>query len=291
MDIRTVIKRRWKKRSPDSHKGDYGRVFIIAGSLNFSGAPHLAAQGALRAGAGLVTLAVPESIYTAAASREAEVMVRPFSSTAKGSFSFSAEKALLEFMESQDVVALGPGLGQEPQTQKLVRNLIKKGRRPLVLDADALNALNGHLPFLEHVRERAVITPHPGEFQRLFQTAAEAVSTEKERKLRAREISRQYGIVTVLKGNKTVVASPGEELYVNKSGNPGMASGGTGDVLTGIIAALAGQGFTLGESARFGVFFHGLAGDLAAREKGETGMTASDIIRLLPAALKSVLRR
>jgi NAD(P)H-hydrate epimerase len=285
MIIQNEIRKKWKKRRPDSHKGDYGRVFILAGSQGFTGAAHLTATAALRAGAGLVTLGVPEKVYPVLARREAEVMVRPFPSNAQGTFRAAARNPILKFAKSQDVIAIGPGLSQNPETQKLVRSLAAKIKKPLILDADALNALAGKA--LNFATGRTIVTPHPGEFGRLF---GKAGAGEKERKTQAAAAAKKSGAIVVLKGRRTVVASPDGKVYVNTTGNPGMATGGTGDVLTGIIAALAGQKLSLWDAACFGVYFHGLAGDLAAREKGQTGLIAGDLIDFLPAALKKILK-
>jgi len=261
----------------------------LAGSKGYTGAAYLASAAAVRAGAGLVTLGVPESIYTIAARRHAEVMVRPFASTPKGSFANKASRAIVEFAKTQDVIALGPGLSVHLETKKLVRQLIQKIQKPIILDADGLNALVGQIHLLKACQRRMVLTPHPGEFRRLF--GGPFSSNDHERKARAREVARHYQVVVVLKGAKTVVANEKGHVYVNPTGNPGMASGGAGDVLTGIIAAIAGQGFELWDAARAGVFFHSLAGDIAAHQIGEISLKATDIIDYLPQAFKKVLAK
>ncbi|MBI3317376.1 MAG: NAD(P)H-hydrate dehydratase [Candidatus Omnitrophica bacterium] len=287
-------------RSPTSHKGDFGRVFILAGSCGLTGAAHLAGMGALRAGAGLVTVGVPEKVYSIVARREAEVMVRPFASTGEGTLAFKALPAIEKFLKTQDVLALGPGLSQNPETQKLIRLLLKKNKIPVVVDADGLNALKGHTDFLKEISGRAVLTPHPGEFVRTFglvlpphlyplpHRGEGRVRSDLFRKKAAEIIAHRFKIVLVLKGHHTVVAAPDKKTYVNKSGNPGMASGGTGDVLTGVIAALIGQKLSLFEAASLGVYLHGLAGDLAAKKMGEASLVASDLLDSLPLALKKI---
>ncbi len=289
MNILQEIRRKWKPRKPASHKGDYGRIFVLAGSRGLTGAAHLAGMGALRAGAGLVTVGVPEKVYSVIARKESELMVRPFPSTVAGALAWRGLKSILDFSKDQDVFALGPGLSQNRETWKLVRRLIVRLVQPLVIDADGLNALKGELPVLRHSRYRAILTPHPGEFVRLFGGALSAKDTDRKR--RAKAVAEKFGIFIVLKGFHTVVASPEGGIYVNPTGNPGMATAGSGDVLTGMIAALIGQGFSLWDAARFGVYLHGLAGDLACKKTGEASLTAGDILERLPAAIKKVRGR
>lgn len=282
------IRKKWKRRPARSHKGDYGRVFILAGSRGLTGAAHLAGMGAVRTGAGLVTVGCPDAVYPIIARREAEVMVRPFPSTRQGSLAGRAFSGIMKFSQGQDVLALGPGLSQDPRTQKLVRRLIEKTCLPLVIDADALNALAGHPDILSQCAGRAVLTPHPGEFRRLF---GRAVSSEDSvRRKYAGEAAKKYAVTVVLKGHRTVVASEDGKVFCNSTGNPGMATGGTGDVLTGVIAALIGQGFGMRDAARFGVYLHGLAGDLSARKKGQVSLAAGDLLDGLPDAIKKTVR-
>ncbi|MCM8776238.1 MAG: NAD(P)H-hydrate dehydratase, partial [Candidatus Omnitrophica bacterium] len=269
---------------PKSHKGDYGRIFILAGSEGLTGAAHLAGMGALRMGAGLVTVGVPLKVYPIIARREAEVMVRPFPSTREGTLADKGFGLLQKFLKSQNVLALGPGLSQNRDTQKLIRRLVARTSLPVVIDADGLNAFCGYLSSLKKSRGRAVLTPHPGEFVRLF--SGDLTSEEAVRRKRAVEIASRFGAVLVLKGHRTVVAAPSGQVYVNATGNPGMATGGTGDILTGMIAALIGQHFSLFDAARFGVYIHGLAGDLAAREIGQISLTAGDILQFVPLAIQ-----
>ncbi len=284
MNIAQEIRRKWRPRKSQSHKGDFGKIFILAGSEGLTGAAHLAAAGALRAGAGLVTLGVPKRIYPILARRQAEVMVRPFESAPQGTLAFSALKAILDFSKTQDVLALGPGLSQHSGTQKLIRELVRRTRQPLILDADGLNAFKNHLEDLQYCRNRAILTPHPGEFIRLF--GEKLPARDQERKKRASRIAERFGIFMALKGHHTLVASPEGKIYLNRTGNPGMATGGTGDILTGILAALLGQKFSFWEAARFGVYLHGLAGDLAKRKTGEVSLIAADVLEHLPEAIR-----
>lgn len=288
MKISEEIRRKWKPRKKTAHKGDFGRIFIVAGSKGLTGAAYLAGMGALRAGAGLVTVGVPDKVYSVIARREAEVMVTPFASTSEGALAYRGVQAILDFAAHQDVLALGPGLSQNSQTQKLIRALIAKSQGPLVIDADGLNALKGHAPVLRYCRSRAVLTPHPGEFTRIF--GGKLNTQDAHRKKRAKETAVRFGVVLVLKGYHTVIAHPDGRVIINPTGNPGMASGGTGDVLTGIIAAFIGQRFSLWDAARFGVYLHGLAGDLAAKKFGQISLTAGDLLALLPAAIRKATR-
>lgn len=282
MTVRVQIRRNWKKRKRSAHKGNFGRVLILAGSRGMHGAAHLAGMGALRSGAGLVSVAVPQAIYTIVARREAELMVKPLPSNSAGSLSASASQPLLKMLENQDVLALGPGISRHPDTVKLVRKLIKTVKCPIVLDADGLNAFEGHRDDLKCLRGRAVLTPHDGEFKRLF--GKRPPENRFERKAAVLKEAKKYGLTLVLKGYKTLVASPSGQLYENTTGNPGMATGGTGDILTGMTAGILAQGFDLFQAACFAVYLHGLAGDLAAQRVGEISMTAGDILEFLPAA-------
>lgn len=286
--IETEIRRIWKPRKASTHKGDFGRVFILAGSRGFTGAAHLAAMAAVRSGAGLVTAGVPQCVYTVIARREAEVMVKPFTSARDGAFSAAAVPAIMKFFETQDAAAAGPGLSRSPGVRKLVHTLVKKSRKPLVLDADALNVLEGMCGLLAGAKAPLILTPHEGEFKRLF--GRKPASTAAGRRQDALDTARKYKITLVLKGHRTVVASPEGCVFVNSTGNPGMATGGTGDVLTGVITALLGQGFKPYDAARIGVYFHGLAGDLAVRKKGQVSLAAGDLLDHLPQAFKRILR-
>jgi len=278
-----------KHRSRLSHKGDFGRVFIVAGSRGYAGAAHLAGLGALRSGAGLVTLGVPEKIYPVLARREMEVMVRPFPSAADGAFSSKALRPVLAFAAKQDVVAAGPGLSQSPGTRRLVLGLAASWHKALVLDADGLNVLEGKPEVLRKRSFPAVLTPHTGEFVRLF-GGPKPVSRD-ERIARAVQAARLSGSIVLLKGAGTVVAAPDGRVFFNTTGNPGMATGGTGDVLTGIIAAFLGQSMPPFDAARLGAYVHGLAGDLAARKLGEISLIAGDVAAFLPEAFQKMLGR
>lgn len=286
--IQKEIRKKWKPRKAASHKGDYGRVLILAGSRDYSGAAYLAGASCLRAGAGLVTLAVPDKIHPIVARRQPEIIVKALASTPQGSAAAKNFKTVFSALKTQDVFAAGPGLSHNPQTVQLIRKLLQKNSLPVILDADALNALQGKTAILKKGAGRTVITPHPGEFVRLF--GGKLDHSRKTREKRALEAARKFGCIVVLKGHETIVANPNGNIYRNQTGNPGMATAGTGDVLTGMIAALAGQNFSLWDSARFAVYLHGLAGDFAARKKGQVSLLAGDLIECLPQALQKTLR-
>lgn len=282
------IPKKLLQRKKKSHKGDYGRILILAGSRSYSGAAYLAGVAALRLGAGLVTLGVPKSIHAIVARRQPELIVRPFSETSEGSLALKSKKEILKLAESQDVLAVGPGLSQNPETQKLIREVISKTIKPVILDADGLNAFQNHPEKLRVLGNRGILTPHPGEFSRLF--GGKLTDDESLRKKRALDAAKQTGCVIVLKGHRTVVANPLGKCYVNTTGNPGMAKAGTGDVLTGMIAAFVGQGLPVWEAACTGVNLHGLAGDLAVKSQGLLSLLATDLLDFLPQALQKISR-
>jgi len=276
------------KRKPDTHKGDYGHVFALAGSAGLTGAAYLTSQAAITSGSGLVTLGIPKSLNPIMARKLIEVMARPLAETKSQSLSLKAFAEIKKFCDKIDVLAIGPGLSQNSQTQALARKVISKINKPMVIDADGLNALAGHLNLLRGQRAedrgQKILTPHPGEMARLIGKSRSYV--QENRKKVAKEFAKKYNVILVLKGHRTVVASPDGKTYINRTGNPGMASGGVGDVLTGMIASFLGQGLPAFDAARFGVYVHGLAGDLAAKEKGQLGMVASNIIEKIPEAIK-----
>ncbi len=268
------------RRARESHKGDFGKINIIAGSVGYTGAPCLAAAGALRAGAGLVFVGVPGAVYPIVAAKFFCAMPYPLG---KGSrLSPDELERAVESCWGRDAAVVGPGLGSDPFTAEFVRRLIRRVDCPLVLDADGINALGGHIDVLDSRRDKVtVLTPHMGEFARLLGREVDA-----DRAGEARNFARAHGCYLVLKGHRTLVAAPGGEIYVNQTGNPGMATGGSGDVLSGMIAAFLGQGFEATAAVTDAVYLHGLAGDLAAEELGEYAMTAKDLIGYLPRAMK-----
>ena len=279
--IRTKIKKQLA-RHRHSHKGDYGRIFVLAGSHGMSGVCFLTSMAALRSGAGLVTVGIPKSLTLPLARKMTEAMTFPLPETPAGTLSDRAFSSAKRFLEKQDVLAIGPGLSLNLKTQFLIRKIVLASRKPMVIDADALTAFSGKTSLLKKIKSPTILTPHAGEFARLF--GGKAPGSDSERKKRALEAAKKFRVILVLKGYGTVVASPGGEIYVNGTGNPGMATGGSGDVLTGVIAAMLGQGVRPFEAACFGVFVHGLAGDFAARKKGQISLIAGDILDALPRA-------
>ena len=271
-------------RVADSHKGNYGHVLVIGGSRNMAGAPALAGKAALRSGAGLVTLVVPRSIQPTVASFEPSYMSIGLGSADDSALLAQQDGEIIKIAESKKAVALGPGLGTAPETVVLVADLYENLSQPLIVDADALNALAQHSDSLDSAAGPRILTPHPGEFERLIgEPTAKELAT---RAMQAADLCQKDSsgrTVVVLKGHETIVTD-GQIYVANPTGNPGMATGGTGDCLTGIIAALVGQGLSSWEAARLGVYVHGLAGDLAAEELGQVSMIASDLVDYLPDA-------
>ncbi|MBN1855228.1 MAG: NAD(P)H-hydrate dehydratase [Pirellulales bacterium] len=279
-------------RQPASHKGDFGRVLIIGGSRNYSGAVALAGMAALRSGAGLVTLAVPDSIQATVAGHEPSMMTYRLPEDDAGQIGIGAAKALESACIQATAIAIGPGLGRGPAIRQLVHWLYTTTPQPVVVDADGLNALAEVPEDLFEPAGPRILTPHPGEFARLSH-ATPPPGTEDSARIHAAvafAANNPAGrILVVLKGHHTVITD-GKQYAVNPTGNPGMATGGSGDVLTGILAAMRCQDLSPLEAARMAVHVHGLAGDLAAAELGEISMIASDLIRFLPAAFRSVHR-
>lgn len=280
---------RIKRRVRDSHKGDYGHVFVVAGSLGMTGAAYLCCEAALLSGAGLITLGIPKSLNAIMAKRLTEQMTLPLAETKDKTLSYGAYRAITRFAARCDCMAIGPGLSSKKQTQRLVRSLIEHINLPMVIDADALNALSGHTDILlrrGRLNAATVITPHPGEMSRLINKRTYIVC--RQRKKLAKEFAYKYNVTTIIKGHSSVVSAADGRGYVNPSGNPGMATGGCGDVLVGIIAAFLGHGMDSFKAARLGVYIHGLAGDMAAESKGEISLRATDLLRFLPEAFKKV---
>ncbi|MBU1007007.1 MAG: NAD(P)H-hydrate dehydratase [Candidatus Omnitrophica bacterium] len=275
-----------KKRLKDSHKGDYGHVFILAGSRGLTGAAALCANAALRSGAGLVTLGIPDSLNAVMQIKLTEAMTCPLPETKRATLSLKAENEILKRADGCDAVVLGPGLSRDPETIKLIKNLIPKIKKTMVLDADALNAIAGTADILKKAKVPVVITPHPGEMSGLIGKNKDFI--QKNRLNVAKRFSNNYNAVVVLKGMGTIVADK-NSCYINKTGNPGMATAGSGDVLSGIVGSFLAQGIKAFNAARMAVYVHGLAGDLAAKEKGEAGLIASDILDNIPEAIKSII--
>jgi hydroxyethylthiazole kinase-like uncharacterized protein yjeF len=273
-------------RPADSNKGRFGRVAILGGARGFAGAPILAARGAIRAGAGLVTIGLPWSLATVPPATLPEAMTRALQENTAGTLTEAGEEAALEFAAAADVLAVGPGLSTHPETVALIRRLLPRAPGAVVLDADGLNAFAREADRLRGVPGPLVITPHPGEMARLL--GREVRDVQGDRLGTAREAARLVGGVVVLKGARTVVAAPDGQAMVIPTGNPAMATGGMGDVLTGAVAALLGTGLAPFEAAACAAYLHGLAGDLAARSRGEFGLLATEVADHLPRALAHV---
>jgi NAD(P)H-hydrate epimerase len=269
------------RRSADSNKGDFGKVLVIAGSRGMSGAAVLCGSAALRGGAGLVRVAVPGDVLPLVAVGNPCYMTVPLPQDLDGHLHPAAENELLTLARTHDVVALGPGLGRSSGMTGLLAALLARLDVPIVLDADGLNAFVQHTASLRRSAP-LVLTPHPGEFARLLNT--DVATVQARRRELAAEFAAENSLVLLLKGNGTIVTD-GRRVYQNTTGNPGMATAGSGDVLTGLIAALLGQGLEAFAAAQLGAYVHGLAGDLARDTRGELGMIAADILDHLPSAL------
>lgn len=270
-------------RQADSNKGNFGRILVVAGSRGMSGAAILCASAALRSGAGLVYLATPDSVQPVAAAANPCYLTIPLPQDAQGRLAEGAEAEILSQAQKNDVVVLGPGLGRSVALSKMMPPLLEKIQAPVVLDADGLNALEHNTERLKGRHAPLIMTPHPGEFARLLGT--DIASVQAERRESAVRFAAEHGIIMVLKGHGTVVTD-GRGIYINTTGNPGMATGGTGDVLSGVIAALLGQQLEPFAAAQLGVHIHGLAGDLARDDLGDVSLIASDLLDYLPRAFR-----
>jgi ADP-dependent NAD(P)H-hydrate dehydratase len=269
-------------RADDGHKGTYGHVLVIAGSVGMSGAAILCASGALRGGAGLVTVATPEPVQPIVAAAQPCALSIGLPVNTEGHIAAAAEQKLVPIAAEYSVLAVGPGLGAGLGVTEVVTALMTLTDRPIVLDADGLNCL-GSKPQILHRSSPTVATPHPGEFARLRGISTSIV--QQNRESLALSFAREFGLVLVLKGHQTLVTD-GQRLYRNTTGNPGMATGGSGDVLTGLIAALIAQGLDTFAAAQLGVHLHGLAGDFARDEIGDVSLIASDLLTYLPRAFR-----
>ncbi len=274
------------ERPQQGHKGDFGKVFLLAGSKGLTGAAALASLASLRSGAGLSVLGIPESLNHILEDKLTEVMTKPLPDTEDGSLSLNAQNEINDFLSWADVLAIGPGLSLHPETSELVRALIPNLKHPTVLDADGINAFQGHVDILKSGSFSGVLTPHPGELSGIINHSIEAIL--ENRIDIVRETSQKFGCVLVLKGAPTIIGTPEGNIYINTTGNSGMGTAGSGDVLTGMIAGLLAQGLPVNDAALCGVYVHGLAGDIAAEVVGERSMIASDLIDSLGAAFLSL---
>ncbi|MGI5971774.1 MAG: NAD(P)H-hydrate dehydratase, partial [Oscillospiraceae bacterium] len=266
------------KRRRDTHKSDYGRVLMLCGSEGLTGAAALASLAALRSGAGLVSLGVPLCVYPIIASMNPEVMAFPLPDK-DGKLAYDAIDEILDRAQKADVMLIGPGLGRSGEITELTAGIVLNAKCPMVIDADGLNALSANIDILKSVSASLVLTPHDGEFIRL------GGDPEGDRLSHAADFAKEYGVTLVLKGAGTITARPDGHAFVNTTGNPGMATGGSGDVLSGIISSFIGQGLSPDMAAASAVFVHGLAGDVCARKLGQYGLLPRDIIEALPGVL------
>jgi hydroxyethylthiazole kinase-like uncharacterized protein yjeF len=282
--VHVSLPARLPERLADTHKGSYGKALFIAGSSSYLGAPYFSALSFLKAGGGLSYLATPRSISPFLASKGSEVVFLPQEETDSGSLALLNEQRLLEVAGGVDIVVLGPGLSLVPETQELVKGLAKSVEVPLLIDGDGLTAIAGDLKLIKARRAPTILTPHVGEMSRITGLAVDEVS--RDRIGVVQRAAQDTGSIIVLKGAHSLTGCPDGNVHINTSGNPGMATAGSGDALTGAIAAMYGLGLPIETAARMGVFVHGVSGDLAADEKGADGITAQDITDYLPDAVR-----
>lgn len=269
-------------RPDDSNKGTLGSLLCICGSYGMAGAAIMAGKAALRCGIGLLKIAVPKSIYPVCATNILESVYYPLEETSNGVISSKNTDFLLEMCEKSSAVVIGCGLSVCDNTKNLVQSVITNCEKPLVIDADALNCICNKPEILKNLKAPAIITPHPGEMARLLHSTPKTVNSNRENT--AIDFAKKFGVVTVLKGAGTIIASPDGEVYINHTGNSGMATGGSGDVLSGIIGSLLAQGAAPINAAAAGVFLHGTIGDLAAEKLGKISMLPTDMIDMIPTA-------
>lgn len=269
-------------RPDDSNKGTLGSLLCICGSYGMAGAAIMAGKAALRCGIGLLKIAVPKSIYPVCATNILESVYYPLEETSNGVISSKNTDFLLEMCEKSSAVVIGCGLSVCDDTKNLVQSVITNCKKPLVIDADALNCICNKPEILTNLKAPAIITPHPGEMARLLHSTPKTVNSSRENT--AIDFAKKFGVVTVLKGAGTIIASPDGEVYINHTGNSGMATGGSGDVLSGIIGSLLAQGAAPINAAAAGVFLHGTIGDLAAEKLGKISMLPTDMIDMIPTA-------
>ena len=282
MVTKEIVKPLLPFRATYSHKGSFGKVLILAGSVGMTGAAYLASEAAMRSGTGIVVLGIPRSLNPVMEVKLTEVITLPLAETEEQSLGEDAEEIVLKSMRNYSVLGIGPGISRQAETQRLARKIIEKSNIPLVLDADAIYALSKDASILKKVKIPLVITPHPGEMAKLINKDIDYILDNQLDV--TRKIAKEFGIIVVLKGARTIVANKEGEAYINIGDNSGMATGGSGDVLTGIICSLIAQGVDTFSAAIAGVYIHSLAGDLARGIKGERGMIASDILSQVPLA-------
>jgi len=270
-------------RDPEGHKGTYGHVFVVGGSEGMSGAVAMAAEAALKSGAGLVTAAIPRSLNAVMENKLTEVMTVPLPETEERVLGSEAVEVLLKISRKASVIAIGPGLSKHRATTEMIHDLLPNVDVPMVIDADTLNALSQNTSIFSRLKVPVIITPHPGEMARLL--GCSTLEVQGDRINTALKAAGSWNVIVVLKGANTIVATPQGQIYVNATGNPGMATGGTGDVLAGMIAGFWAQGMRPAIAAAAGVYIHGLTADRLLERTGYRGMTAGDILREIPATI------
>ena len=281
-----MIKEYIPKRTADSHKGTYGKASVIAGSRGLSGAAILTCLAALNSGVGIMELFIPESIDLIISTKVVEIITRPLKETPNGLIDLSSITSVVKGIEASNVVAIGPGCGNSNELFELLKQIINASESPIVIDADGLNALSKNIEVLKDSKSKIVLTPHLGEMSRLVDRPIEEIKKDKINIVK--DFTKEYNVILVLKGARTIVGLPSGEIYINVNGNSGMATAGSGDILTGLIASLIAQGVAPDKAALLGVFIHGYSGDLVAKEKGEYGMLAEDIVKSIGQVFKEL---
>ena len=281
-----LIRAVFSPRPSDAHKGHTGHLLVIAGSTGKTGAAVMTATSAMRSGAGLVTLGIPASLNPILEAQVIETMTEPLPETVNGILDDTSVNRIMDLLSDKKCLAIGPGIGTAPETQKLFKNLLQENTKPVVIDADGLNILAGHIEILKDLDTPVVLTPHPGEMARLISTTS--ANVQKDRIKCARDFAEKFNVHVVLKGARTIVAHPDGRVFINPTGNPGMASGGMGDVLTGVIAGFIAQGHQPELAAHAGVYLHGATADSLAKNKGPFGYLATDVMNTLPEVIKTL---
>lgn len=286
-DVQAIFK--FRQRTANSHKGSYGHLLLVAGSIGKSGAAALAANAAMASGSGLVTLAVPESINSIVEPQVTETMTYPLPENSTGELSYSSLNLIInDLVKDKRIVAVGPGIGINKSTTRVVNGMVENITLPMVIDADGLNAVADNPYILKKRKAATILTPHPGEMSRL--TGRTTAQIQQNRVETAVMFAAEFNVIVVLKGASTVIALPDGTVYICPTGNPGMASGGMGDVLTGMISGFIAQGFTPAQAAIAGVYTHGLCGDDLSKRRGAFGFVASDLIRTIPETIDEICK-
>ncbi len=286
VEYKVIEKPNILKRDAEAHKGTFGVSLLFCGSVGFAGAAVLAAKGCLRSGVGIAKLAVPDKIYQICAANTPEAVFLPLKSDRKGKFGRINKKLLQSEILKADSILIGCGIGVSRNNQKLIEFLIDNARCPLIIDADGINLLAFNINILKRAKTPIILTPHPAEMSRLCGSSVSEI--QQNREAVAKDFAIKHRVHLVLKGHKTVVATPDGDVFINPTGNPGMATGGSGDVLSGICAAMTGKSQDIAQSVKAAVYIHGAAGDLAAEKLSQTAMLPSDIIEELPCVFKTL---